>query len=88
MHLPAPCSTRHAASSPPPAGAGAAAACVAPGAPPVAARVPDGLLDLLPADVSPALQQGYSCLVDAFKLNERVAGTTLAAYIEMPRSLA
>jgi hypothetical protein len=50
------------------------------GATAVSVRVLDGLLDLLPADVSEALQLGYSCLVDAYKRHERVPGTTLALY--------
>ncbi|MEZ4404175.1 MAG: hypothetical protein R3B06_29400 [Kofleriaceae bacterium] len=46
----------------------------------ITVRVLDGLLNLLPGDVSEALQQSASCLVDAFKQTERVPGTTLALY--------
>jgi hypothetical protein len=46
----------------------------------VTVRILDGLLDLLPGDVSEPLQLGYSCLVDAFKMHARVPGTTLALY--------
>lgn len=50
------------------------------GATAVAVRVQDGLLNLLPGDVSEALQLQASCLIDAFKLNQRVPDTTLALY--------
>ncbi len=50
------------------------------GATPIVVRVLDGLRNLLPGDVSEALQLGYSCLVDAFKQHERVPDTTLALY--------
>ncbi|MCE9578614.1 MAG: hypothetical protein K8W52_36140 [Deltaproteobacteria bacterium] len=50
------------------------------GSTPVHVRVLDGLLNLMPGDVSEPLQLGYSCLVDAFKKHERVPGTTLALY--------
>ena len=50
------------------------------GSTPVTVRVVDGLLGLLPGDVSEALQLAYSCLVDAFKQHERVPGSTLALY--------
>ena len=47
---------------------------------PVAVRVLDGLLNLMPGDINEQLQLGYSCLVDAFKTQERVPGSTLALY--------
>jgi hypothetical protein len=47
---------------------------------PVTVQIADGLLNLLPGDVSEQLQLGYSSLVDAFKQHERVAGSTLALY--------
>ena len=50
------------------------------GAAAVEVAVLDGLVGLLPADVDEALQGGFSCLVDAYKKNERVPGTTLALY--------
>jgi hypothetical protein len=43
-------------------------------------QVLDGLLNLLPANVDEALQQGYSCLLDAYKRSATVPGTTLALY--------
>ncbi len=50
------------------------------GTTPAAVRLLDGLLNLLPADVDDGLQGAMSCLVDAYKRTERVAGTTLALY--------
>ncbi|HET8732727.1 MAG TPA: hypothetical protein VFM45_03030, partial [Anaeromyxobacteraceae bacterium] len=47
---------------------------------PIRVEVLDGLLNLLPANVDEALQQGYSCLLDAYKRAEVVPGTTLALY--------
>jgi len=47
---------------------------------PVAVRLLDGLLNLLPADVDEQLQAGLSCLVDAYKRAERLPGTTLALF--------
>jgi hypothetical protein len=47
---------------------------------PIDVRVLDGLHNLLPGDVSEPLQQSASCLIDAFKVAERIPGTTLALY--------
>jgi hypothetical protein len=43
-------------------------------------QVLDGLLNLLPANVDEALQQGYSCLLDAYKRSEAVPGSSLALF--------
>ncbi|MEI6225422.1 MAG: hypothetical protein WCS72_11740 [Deltaproteobacteria bacterium] len=43
-------------------------------------QVLDGLLNLLPANVDEALQQGYSCLLDAYKRAEVVPGSSLALF--------
>jgi hypothetical protein len=43
-------------------------------------RVLDGVQNLLAADIDEQLQLGFSSLVDAYKKNEVVAGTTLALY--------
>ncbi|HET8723829.1 MAG TPA: hypothetical protein VFM53_06445, partial [Anaeromyxobacteraceae bacterium] len=40
----------------------------------------DGLVGLLPANVDEHLQLEFSCLLDAYKRSERVAGTRLALY--------
>jgi hypothetical protein len=50
------------------------------GADPVHLRILDGLLDVLPAGVDERLQRELSCLVDAYKRTERIAGTSLAVY--------
>ena len=50
------------------------------GTTPATVGILDGLLNLMPGDVSEALQQQASCLIDAFKLNQRVPGTSLALY--------
>jgi hypothetical protein len=47
---------------------------------PIRVEALDGLLNLLPANVDESLQQGYSCLLDAYKRSERVPGTTLALF--------
>jgi hypothetical protein len=47
---------------------------------PAEVELVDGLLNLLPADVEETLQASMSCLVDAYKQAERVAGTSLALY--------
>jgi hypothetical protein len=47
---------------------------------PATVEVLDGLLNLLPANVDESLQQGYSCLLDAYKHGEVVPGTTLALF--------
>ncbi len=46
----------------------------------VRVRLLDGLLNLMPADVEEALALGFSCLLDAYKQNEIVEGSTLAVY--------
>ncbi|MBE2215227.1 MAG: hypothetical protein IAE82_15245 [Opitutaceae bacterium] len=43
-------------------------------------RVLDGLRNLIPAGVPKRLQDSMSCLTDAYKLAERVPGTSLAVY--------
>lgn len=43
-------------------------------------RVLDGLRNLIPAGVPKRLQDGMSCLTDAYKFAERVPGTSLAVY--------
>ncbi len=47
---------------------------------PVEVHLLDGLLDLMPADATEALQAAFSVLVDAYKWSERLPGTPLAAY--------
>ncbi len=47
---------------------------------PVTIRLLDGLLNLLPGDADELLQQGYSCLLDAYKQSERLPGSTLALF--------
>jgi hypothetical protein len=47
---------------------------------PAEVQVLDGLLNILPANVDEALQLGFSCLLDAYKKSELVAGTSLALY--------
>jgi hypothetical protein len=47
---------------------------------PASVRVLDGLLNLAPADADEWLQQGASCLLDAYRQAERFPGTTLAVY--------
>lgn len=50
------------------------------GASAVTARVLDGLQNLMPYGVSPELQATRSVLADAYKKNERVAGTPLGLF--------
>jgi hypothetical protein len=50
------------------------------GTTPVALRVLDGLQGLLPGDATEWLQANASCLLDAYKVSERLAGSTLAVY--------
>ena len=50
------------------------------GTTPVTVRLLDGLQNLLAADIDEAMQLGFSCLLDAYKKSEVVAGTTLALY--------
>jgi hypothetical protein len=50
------------------------------GTTPVSVRLLDGLLNLLPGDADELLQQGYSCLLDAYKLSERPPGSPLALF--------
>jgi hypothetical protein len=50
------------------------------GAEPVAVRLLDGLLNLLPGEADELLQQGYSCLLDAYKQSERIPGSSLALF--------
>lgn len=40
----------------------------------------DGLRNLLPPGIGEELQNRYSCLADAYKMAERIGGTSLAAY--------
>jgi hypothetical protein len=47
---------------------------------PVAVRVLDGLRNLLPPGIPSRLQAESSCLVDAYKTAEMLAGTSLAVY--------
>jgi hypothetical protein len=47
---------------------------------PVAIRLLDGLLNLLPGDADEGLQQGFSCLLDAYKQSERFPGSSLAVF--------
>ena len=46
----------------------------------ISVRLLDGLQNLLPADVDEQMQLGFSSLLDAYKKNELVAGSTLALY--------
>ncbi len=46
----------------------------------ISVQVLDGLQNLLPADVDDAMQLGFSCLLDAYKKNERVGNGPLALY--------
>ncbi len=50
------------------------------GTAPVNVRVLDGVQNLLAADIDEAMQLGFSSLLDAYKKNEVVAGTTLGLY--------
>ncbi len=50
------------------------------GTTPIKVRVLDGLQNLLAADTEEAMQLGFSSLLDAYKKNEVVAGTTLGLY--------
>jgi len=47
---------------------------------PVQVRVLDGLRNLLPAGVPKRLQDGMSCLTDAYKFAERIPHTSLAVF--------
>ena len=47
---------------------------------PVAVRLLDGLLNLLPGDADELLQQAYSVLLDAYKQSERFPGSSLAVF--------
>ena len=47
---------------------------------PVEVDVLDGLLNLLPANVEEKLQQGFSCLLDAYKKSALLPGSSLAVY--------
>jgi len=47
---------------------------------PVTIRLLDGLLNLLPGEADELLQQGYSCLLDAYKQSERIPGSSLALF--------
>ena len=50
------------------------------GSAPVKVRVLDGVQNLLAADIDEQMQLGYSSLLDAYKKNEIVAGTSLGLY--------
>lgn len=50
------------------------------GSAPVRVRVLDGVQNLLAADIDEAMQLGFSSLLDAYKKNELIAGTTLGLY--------
>ena len=50
------------------------------GSSPVKVRVLDGVQNLLAADIDEQLQLGFSSLLDAYKKNEVVAGTSLGLY--------
>jgi hypothetical protein len=50
------------------------------GTSPVNVRVLDGVQNLLAADIEEAMQLGFSSLLDAYKKNEVVAGTSLGLY--------
>ena len=50
------------------------------GTTPVKVRVLDGVQNLLAADIEEQMQLGFSSLLDAYKKNEVVAGTTLGLY--------
>ena len=47
---------------------------------PLAVRMLDGLLGVMPACVERSMQAGYSNLVDAYKIAEREAGSSLALF--------
>jgi hypothetical protein len=47
---------------------------------PVKVRLLDGLQNLLAADIDEQMQVGFSCLLDAYKKNEVIPGTTLGVY--------
>jgi hypothetical protein len=47
---------------------------------PVTIRLLDGLLNLLPGDADELLQQGYSCLLDAYKQSELLPGSPLVVF--------
>ena len=51
-----------------------------PGRTPAEVVVLDGLLNILPANVDEHLQLEFSCLLDAYKRSQQVAGTSLAVY--------
>jgi hypothetical protein len=50
------------------------------GTSPARVRLLDGVQNLLPADVNELMQLSFSSLIDAYKKNEVVAGTSLALY--------
>jgi hypothetical protein len=50
------------------------------GSTPVEVRLLDGVQNLLAADIEESMQLGFSCLLDAYKKNERIEGTSLALY--------
>lgn len=50
------------------------------GSSPVTVRMLDGLQNLLAADIDEQMQVGFSCLLDAYKKNEVIAGTSLGVY--------
>jgi hypothetical protein len=50
------------------------------GTSPVKLRLLDGVQNLLAADIEEQMQVGFSCLLDAYKKNEVVAGTSLGLY--------
>jgi hypothetical protein len=47
---------------------------------PLEVRLLDGVQNLLPADVEESMQLGFSCLLDAYKKNELIEGTSLGLY--------
>jgi hypothetical protein len=50
------------------------------GTTPISVRVLDGVQNLLAADIEEAMQLGFSSLLDAYKKNEIVTGTSLGLY--------
>ncbi|HEY6080914.1 MAG TPA: hypothetical protein VIW29_19000 [Polyangiaceae bacterium] len=50
------------------------------GTTPLEVRLLDGVQNLLAADIEESMQLGFSCLLDAYKKNELIEGTSLALY--------
>jgi len=50
------------------------------GTSPMTVRLLDGVQNLLAADIDERMQVGFSCLLDAYKKNEVIAGTSLGVY--------